>query len=856
MSELQFPKDPIVGQQYDFPPYKYYWDGAKWKTMGVGYNPANDLRDELMPEITNNATGVFEALRRTYANVGLTLVTGSFEDGGVLTKDTDVLLHEISGKAYAWTGAYTNGIRTVIKGTDPTAAGSGYVSKADVIGSSTGGSEDGESAKEALRRSYADAGLTVKGYTDDGATLATASDVIIHNATGKGYSWGGAFPHVVAPGTDPTAVAGYVPRADVVLRNELIANGPLSVRSGKLSLRDVVSVKDFGAIGDGDTDDTAAIQSAINASSVVYFPAGVYKISSVTVPSGRKLYGDGNKHLYLRDAGGITLSQVKTLGGTWIYGTSLTSPAINAACSSISSGLHIEGLCFYQDHANYASPTDYPYQISDENSTAYWSGVTIKNCMFINSNRGINLIKAERSDLTDINGDFFRLGIRILQSNDACRMNRIHIWNFAQSTAASAFRQTAASDYAIFIDDVDEMFASEIFIWDRLYGIYAKKYWGTLRSITLDTVGVPMVIDSPIGFATTLQDIKINAENPVAYQNAAIRIIGAASDTASLYIDGVSCWKGSMYSYGVDSTIEVNCSGLTCEISNVNHKFANKNGVYIVDAKEVSLNTHKFQNYFPNQTSGIAVLTTVGIRNESTTCRLSISNIKAGVLKFLFDGYCDLVTFLDTSPSLILTNPVMQYTSGSVPAAGLDTWNNSRYFRYSNTDNTGTFSGLRCIGGTKNNKSVRVTKYIIAATYKNITAIDAPAASHKFIGFQSYSGEENFLILDTAMHSATRCAIQVYIPGGTGNMTASAYAQTFNGTMEIYEVWMCKTDHIAKGVNENNSYLASAPTSPACYHVVGDAYRNNSPAASGYLGWVCTASGNPGTWKTFGPISA
>ena len=47
MSELQFPKDPIVGQEYDFPPYKYYWDGIKWKTKGISYIPLNDLRTEL-----------------------------------------------------------------------------------------------------------------------------------------------------------------------------------------------------------------------------------------------------------------------------------------------------------------------------------------------------------------------------------------------------------------------------------------------------------------------------------------------------------------------------------------------------------------------------------------------------------------------------------------------------------------------------------------------------------------------------------------------------------------------------------------------------------------------------------------
>lgn len=53
MSELQFPKNPTVGQEYDFAPYRYYWDGVKWKTKGIGYNPVNDLRDELEPKIAN-----------------------------------------------------------------------------------------------------------------------------------------------------------------------------------------------------------------------------------------------------------------------------------------------------------------------------------------------------------------------------------------------------------------------------------------------------------------------------------------------------------------------------------------------------------------------------------------------------------------------------------------------------------------------------------------------------------------------------------------------------------------------------------------------------------------------------------
>ena len=49
-------------------------------------------------------------------------------------------------------------------------------------------------------------------------------------------------------------------------------------------------------------------------------------------------------------------------------------------------------------------------------------------------------------------------------------------------------------------------------------------------------------------------------------------------------------------------------------------------------------------------------------------------------------------------------------------------------------------------------------------------------------------------------------------------------------------------------------WAAAAPTTGNW--VVGDIAYNTAPAAGGFLGWVCTTAGAPGTWKTFGAISA
>uniref|UniRef100_UPI0040562044 glycosyl hydrolase family 28-related protein n=1 Tax=Acetatifactor sp. TaxID=1872090 RepID=UPI0040562044 len=53
-----------------------------------------------------------------------------------------------------------------------------------------------------------------------------------------------------------------------------------------------VSVMDYGAKGDGETDDTEAIQTAVNAEKVLYFPQGIYKVTeTIYLQEDSCLYG-------------------------------------------------------------------------------------------------------------------------------------------------------------------------------------------------------------------------------------------------------------------------------------------------------------------------------------------------------------------------------------------------------------------------------------------------------------------------------------------------------------------------------------------------------------------------------------
>jgi parallel beta-helix repeat protein len=72
-------------------------------------------------------------------------------------------------------------------------------------------------------------------------------------------------------------------------------------------LAQTVSVMDFGAVGDGVADDTAAIQAAINACSnkTLYFPGGTYLTNELTGVANITLIGDGNGASVLKATGSI-----------------------------------------------------------------------------------------------------------------------------------------------------------------------------------------------------------------------------------------------------------------------------------------------------------------------------------------------------------------------------------------------------------------------------------------------------------------------------------------------------------------------------------------------------------------------
>ncbi len=123
--------------------------------------------------------------------------------------------------------------------------------------------------------------------------------------------------------TTVQTLAGAAPGSSAGISH--IASGTGAVATTvQTKLRETVSVKDFGAVGDGVTDDTAAIQACLDAApsgSAIYFPRGKYVVSS-TLSTGNKtllICGDGYRASVGAYFGTASLANKDLYDGTVIF---------------------------------------------------------------------------------------------------------------------------------------------------------------------------------------------------------------------------------------------------------------------------------------------------------------------------------------------------------------------------------------------------------------------------------------------------------------------------------------------------------------------------------------------------------
>jgi len=116
---------------------------------------------------------------------------------------------------------------------------------------------------------FAASGVVVSGtLSRNGFNVVTVGDVETVTST------------MIASGTIIDADVNISGAINATKLNFLQTGTSAVARTVDSKLKDVVSVKDFGAVGDGVANDTAAIQAALNTGKNVFIPSGNYLISS------------------------------------------------------------------------------------------------------------------------------------------------------------------------------------------------------------------------------------------------------------------------------------------------------------------------------------------------------------------------------------------------------------------------------------------------------------------------------------------------------------------------------------------------------------------------------------------------
>ena len=249
-------------------------------------------------------------------------------------------------------------------------------------------------------------------FTLSGTTLTFNAPIPV--GVNKVYVKGGTALTIGTPGTATILDAMVAANANInSSKLSFLQQGSGAVaRTVQNKFYDMVSIRDFGAVGNGTTDDSAAIQAALNSgASAVYVPLGTYLCKNLNVPAHVKFYGDSeiNSGFY------YSITQ-----GSWLYCTDTVNPLL-----TLNSGSCISGLSFYYpNQQTNAAPTVYPATVALSVGSA---DTMIRNCIFMNSYIAIDGTVNNHSSLwvSDVVGYPLFFGIKLDNGIDVDRLTRV-----------------------------------------------------------------------------------------------------------------------------------------------------------------------------------------------------------------------------------------------------------------------------------------------------------------------------------------------------------------------------------------------------------------------------------------------
>lgn len=507
---------------------------------------------------------------------------------------------------------------------------------------------------------------------------------------------------------------------------------------------DVVNVKDFGAVGDGVTDDTAAIQAAVNSTSMkVYINDGTYKITSTissTIP-GKELCGTGATIKAETAADSVMLS----VGGA----SSKISGIVFDGNNKAKHGVYISaGGC----------------KVTENTIKNLYSATTNALGVFAETNQGVFVTDNKFSNINSLSNS---------QTGDAQGASRAVLLS---STLA------AVNSSVISGNQIDTIIGEE---------------GDAIQILFNDGVSLPFLDAKTLVENNHIKDFTRRA---VKVQASGVRVVKNKVEN-SLPIEVLG-----------NAVCGINViAGINCDI----------------DGNDITL---------PLAFGGIQVS-----GSGSTYCE----NIKISNNRINLGGSVSCIYLERTANSCVMNNII----ADGIQAIGAN--NSSNVYIAGNT----------FTGGSAGQVDISILATCSAFVIKNNIAVSGSR------DWMLYSRAPNSIVIGNTnirtvggvVRAFSTAANTVYESNTNNSSTYTIYA----GASDVDWVNQIALNSVnmgtgGGGLGEYVFYSNSIPSTlyPSKSFKLGAVAMNRSPAASGFVGWVCTSAGTPGTWKTFGVISA
>lgn len=608
---------------------------------------------------------------------------------------------------------------------------------------------------------------------------------------------------------------------DVVFQQE---GGIVRTVGGKLA--EWVSVADFGAVGDGVTDDTAAIQLAfqqVPSGGAVFFPSGIYLVT----PASASAYvlSISNKSVFsILGQGVSSVIRVKAGSGNYrgIIGLHQTTVALDQFSAS--------GLVFDHNRQNNVLASTSAYtaslrsSISNYGSTASYGHISVSDCTIRNADgvvslyfpKGVNdgkLVKIENCtwlSAGNANGSDFD------QSFINATCDQLHVtgcsfegasWAFAPRTAI----ETHASNCVLTGNTI-----ARFQIGANLTGISQSGTTvnqvcsGNTFHVSRDGVLIWSQSLAPANASVGFQNLIVtgNTIELDPYQYNFSTVVGGCR--------GISIYGGALSVAYEQLAISGNVIRYPREVGTPYiSKFALKSFGAI----------GSYEN--GNQTNLASHVSISG--NQIVNCPASGIFFDLGRVRGLTIDGNELIDCGTTlSPAAQFSNRVPLYL-----ATALESDCVIQHNVITQTDAAPTITDFLHI---RDRGTGGYTFHCRNNTFSLSSGADLTAITD-YVGV--FNSAQKLMFEGIVPTQAIRLPV---IAGGIGARVVFADSGVVALKTQASDQW------------KKEAYGSAAPTSGDWN--AGDIVYHTAPAASGHIGWICVETGAPGVWKTFGVIEA